>query len=252
MPQQKYQSIAKTNVIREKLARGEGSPFQTYRELTVGSGSLWFFIRYEMLTSLLGPLPGAAGYLLRKIFYRNLFHSVGKGLIIGRNVVIRHPGKIRLGNNVTIDDNSIIDGRGSGEQGIILEDNVLINRNCMLLAKTGPIRIGRRTSIGSNSVIVSIAGVDVEESVLTAGGLYISAGNYQFDDLARPVMDQQAYSSGPIRIGSGSWLGTRVTVLDGVSVGKGAVIGACSMVNSEIPAFGIAVGTPAKVIRMRR
>jgi len=249
---QQGRTIAKTNVIREKLARGEGSPFQTYRALTVGEGSLWSFIRYEILTTLLGPLPGAAGYLLRKIFYRKLFKSVGNGLIIGRNVVIRHPGRISIGANVTIDDNSIIDGRGSGRQGIVLDDNVLINRNCMILAKTGPIHIGRKTSIGSNSVIVSIAGVKIGQSVLTAGGLYISAGSYRFDNPDIPVMEHDAWSTGPVEIGDGAWMGTRVTLLDGVRVGRGAVVGACSMVNSEIPAFGIAVGTPAKVIRMRR
>jgi len=251
--EQHGKTIAKTNVIRAKLASGEGSPFQTYKALTVGAScSLWAFIRYEILTSLLGPLPGAAGYLLRKIFYRKLFAGVGRGLIIGRNVVIRHPGRIRLGNNVTIDDNTIIDGRGAGAAGVVLEDNVLVNRNCMILAKTGPIRIGKKTSIGSNSVIVSISGVSIGESVLTAGGLYISAGAYRFDDPDIPVMDHDAYSTGPVEIGDGAWMGTRVTVLDGVRIGEGAVVGACSMVNKELPPFAVAVGTPARVVRSRR
>jgi len=86
---------------------------------------------------------------------------------------------------------------------------------------------------------------------LTAGGLYISAGAYRFDNPEIPVMEHDAYSTGPVVIGSGSWMGTRVTVLDGVSIGEGAVVGACSMVNASLPSFAIAVGTPAKVIRMR-
>ncbi len=252
MSVQETKTIPKTNVIREKLASGEGSPYQTYKALTIGNGSLWSFVRYEILTSFLGPLPGAAGYLLRKILYKKLFKKVGRGLIIGRNVVIRHPDKIRIGNNVTIDDNSVIDGRGSGNEGIVFEDNVLVNRNCMILAKTGPIRIGKRSSIGSNSVIVSISGVRIGESVLTAGGMYISAGSYRFDDPNIPVMDQDAYSSGPVEIGPGAWMGTRVTILDGVTVGSGAIVGACSMVNKDIPPFAIVVGTPAKIIRMRK
>jgi len=158
-------TIAKTDVIRQKLASGKGSPFQTYRALTLGEGSLWSFVRYELLTSLLGPVPGAAGFLLRRILYKKLFKSVGRGLIIGRNVVIRHPGKISFGDNVTVDDNSIVDGRGAGEDGIVFEDNVLINRNCMILAKAGMIRIGCKTSIGSNSVIVSMSGVKIGKSV---------------------------------------------------------------------------------------
>ncbi len=252
MSEQQGKTIEKTNVIREKLARGEGSPFRTYKALTVGGGSLWSFIRYEILTSLLGPLPGALGYLLRKIFYKKMFKMVGNGLIIGRNVVVRHPGKISIGNNVTIDDNTIIDGRGSGAAGVVLEDNVLVNRNCMILAKAGPVRIGKKASIGSNSVIVSISGVSIGESVLTAGGLYISAGSYRFDNPEIPIMEHDAYSTGPVEIGDGAWMGTRVTILDGVRIGKGAVVGACSMVNKEIPSFAVAIGTPAKVVRTRK
>ncbi|MEA3230208.1 MAG: DapH/DapD/GlmU-related protein [Thermodesulfobacteriota bacterium] len=243
--------IHKASIIREKLAQGEASPFQTYRDLTVGKESFSHFVRYEIITSLLGSFPGAAGYLLRKIFYKNLFKHIGKGLIIGRNVVIRHPGKISIGDNVAIDDNCILDGRGSGKRGLRLEDNVLINRNCMILAKTGPIRIGKRSSIGSNSVIVSMSGVDIGEAVLTAGGCYISAGTYQFEALDMPVMDQDVYSSGPVTIGANSWLGTRVTILDGVSIGNGAVIGAGALVNKDIPTHAVAIGTPAKVVRMR-
>jgi acetyltransferase-like isoleucine patch superfamily enzyme len=243
--------IGKESNVRQQLAKGRISPIKTYMHLTVGSESFWFFLRYELLLFLLGFIPGAMGYFLRKVFYRNLFGSMGKGIIIGRNLTIRHPRKIFIGNNVTIDDNCVLDGRGSEKIGIEIGDDVLINRNCMLLAKNGPIQIGKRSSIGSNSVIVSMSGVEIGESVLTAGGVYLSAGSYQFGDLDRPIIDQETYSSGPIVIGNWSWIGTRVTILDGVSIGKGSVVGACSMVNSEIPPFAVAVGTPARVVRIR-
>jgi len=220
-------------------------------ELTFGQNRLIRFILYELLTSVLGPMPSALGYFLRKIFYPKLFQYVGRGLIIGRNVVIRHPHRIRIGDNVTIDDNCIIDGRGAGQDGVVLEDNVLINRNCMILAKNGPIRLGKRTSLGSNSVIVSMDGVDVGEAVLTAGGCYLSAGAFSFDETSRPVMDQEAYSMGPIHIGDNAWLGTRVTVLDGVTIGAGAIIGAGALVIKNIPSNAVAFGVPAKVVRMR-
>lgn len=244
-------TIDRPSIIRQKLANGQASPFKTYVDLTVGREGAAHFISYEILTSVLGPMPGGLGYLLRKLLYPRLFAKVGRGLIIGRNVVIRHPRKIVLGDNVTIDDNSILDGRGAGEGKLILEDSVLINRNCMILAKSGPIRIGRRSSLGSNSVIVSMDGVELGEAVLTAGGCCISAGAYQFEDTGKAVMDQEAYTSGPIRIGANAWLGTRVTILDGVQIGQGAVIGAATLVVKDIPANAVAVGVPAKVVRMR-
>jgi acetyltransferase-like isoleucine patch superfamily enzyme len=218
-------------------------------DLTVGEVEFFHFLMYEILTFFLGPLPGGAGFFLRKKFYPRLFRNVGKGLIIGRNVVIRHPDKITLGDNVTIDDNCLLDARGAGPNGMVLEDGVIINRNCMIQAKSGPIRIGRRTSLGSNSVVVSLGGIDFGEAVLAAGGIYISAGGYNFDDPEVPIMDQGAYTKGPITIGARSWLGTCAIVLDGVKIGAGAVIGAGSVVTKDISENSVAVGVPAKVIK---
>ena len=243
--------IDDSKIIREKLAAAGKSPFKTYKELTVGEVSLLQFIIYEFLTFFLGPMPGGAGFFLRKTFYPRLFKKVGKGLILGRNVVIRHPGNIIIGNNVTIDDNCLIDAKGACLDGFVIEDNVIINRNCMIQAKNGSIRIGHRTSLGSNSVVVSFDGVDIGEAVLTAGGIYISAGLYHFGEISKPVMDQGAYTKGPIRIGRGAWFGTQVSILDGVTIGDGAIIGAGAVVNKDIPANVIAFGVPAKVIRSR-
>ena len=244
-------AIDANSLIREKLSKGEKSPFRTYMELTVGRASFSRFLLYELLTTLLGPVPGGIGFYLRKKYYPLLLKKAGSGLIIGRNVVIRHPHKIELGRNVTIDDYCVIDGRGAGNGGVIVEDNVLINRNCMVLAKAGPIRLGKRTSIGSNSVIVSMDGVELGEAVLTAAGCYISTGSYLFDDVNKAVMDHKVYTAGPVRIGDHVWLGTRVTILDGVSIGRGAVIGAGALVVKNVPENSIAFGVPAKVVRKR-
>lgn len=243
--------INKTDIIRDKISKSQSSPLKVYRELTVGKTGFLKFLYYELVTFILGPMPGGLGFFLRKKFYPRLFRKVGRGLILGRNVVIRHPQNIIIGDFVTIDDNCLIDGRGAGESGLVFEDQVIINRNCMIQAKTGHIKLGKRTSIGSNSVIVSMSGVEIEEALLTAGNCYISAGVYAFDDLSVPIMDQMAYSKGPIKIGRNSWFGTGVTVLDGVTIGEGVVIGASSVVNKNIPDFAIAFGTPAKVYKIR-
>lgn len=237
--------------FREYLKESRGSPIRTYRDLAVGNGSVPHFFLYELLTCLLGPLPGGGGLLLRKIFYPGLFQNGGTGLIIGRNVVFRHPEKISIGNNVTIDDNCLVDARGAGAEGIVLEEEVIINRNCIIQARSGPIRMGHGTSLGSNSVVVSWCGIDIGEKVLAAGGIYISAGAYHFDDPAIAVMDQGSYTKGPIHIGGGCWLGTRAVILDGVNIGDGAVIGAGAVVTKDLPEYSIAAGVPAKIKKTR-
>ena len=243
--------IDKNKIIREKLLQAQISPLRTYMDLTVGPVSWPHFLLYEFLTSLLGPIPGGLGFLLRKRLYRHLFKRTGHGLIIGRSVVIRHPSRIELGNNVTIDDNSLVDGRGAGDTGVVMEDGVIVNRNCMIQAKAGAIRLGRRTTIGSNSVIVSLAGVELGDSVLVAGGCYISAGAYHTDDTGRAIMDQGAYSKGPIKIGDHVWIGTGAIILDGITVGRGAIIGAGAVVTKDVSKEAIVAGVPARVIGNR-
>ncbi|WP_275260990.1 acyltransferase [Nitrosococcus halophilus] len=240
--------IDKNQVIRERLLQARSSPAKAYMDLTVGDVGLRRFLVYEFLTTILGSMPGGFGFLVRKKFYPRLFKNVGNGLILGRNVTIRHPHKITLGNNVTVDDNSVLEGRG---EGVVLEDSVVINRNSMLLAKTGPIYLGSRTTIGCNCVLASLGGIELGESVLVAGGCYMSGGDYHMGDTSRVIMDQGAYSKGPIRIGDNVWIGTGAILLDGVTVGTGAVIGAGAVVTRDIPENVIAVGVPARVIRSR-
>jgi acetyltransferase-like isoleucine patch superfamily enzyme len=156
-----------------------------------------------------------------------------------------------LGDDVTVDDYVLLDGRGASADGVRLEAGVMINRGCMVLAKHGDIRIGEKTTIGANSVIVSMDGVDIGAKVMFAGGCYISTGSYHVDESPGPIMDQTAYSDGPVVIGDGAWLGTGTIVLDAAKIGDDSVIGAGALVTDSIPANSIAIGTPAKVRRAR-
>jgi acetyltransferase-like isoleucine patch superfamily enzyme len=242
-------NIEKEQIVRNKLAQAAKSPLRTYKELTVGDASWSHLAYYELVNMLFGSLPGAAGFLLRKKAFPRLLRELGSGAILGRNIVIRHGRAISVGTNVTVDDNCLIDGRGAGEAGIRLGDGVIINRNCMLQAKSGPITIGARTTIGSNSVVVSLGGIHMGEAVLIAGGVYISAGAYRIDDADKAIMDQAAYTHGPISIGDHAWIGTGAILLDGIRVGRGAVIGAGAVVTSDVPERTVVAGVPARVLR---
>jgi acetyltransferase-like isoleucine patch superfamily enzyme len=81
-----------------------------------------------------------------------------------------------------------------------------------------------------------------------------SCGFYPYNHGIEPgavIMDQPLESTGGIFIGDGAWLGYRVTVLQNVTIGAGAVIAAGSVVSRDIPANAIAAGVPAKVLRYR-
>jgi acetyltransferase-like isoleucine patch superfamily enzyme len=239
--------ISKALLARQKLADARSSPFKGYVELTAGNVGLGRFALYELLTFVCGPMPGGLGLLLRRKLYPWLFRQSGRGLVLGRSLVLRHPDSIELGNHVVIDDNSLVDGRA----GIRLDDGVIINRNCSLKAKTGPIRVGRRTTIGANSVIVSLTGVEIGEAVIIAGGCHLSAGGYDIDQSGRALLDGGVLSKGPIKIGNDVWVGTGAIILDGINVGDHAVVAAGAVVTSDVPERAVVAGVPAKVLRRR-
>jgi acetyltransferase-like isoleucine patch superfamily enzyme len=86
----------------------------------------------------------------------------------------------------------------------------------------------------------------------TSIGEYTSIRDYdhEFDDLSRPIKDQ-GYKGKPIDIGKDCWIGRGCMITSGVRIGEGAVVGANSVVTHDIPAFSVAVGAPARVLRKR-
>lgn len=238
--------------IRRILSDPRRSPYRTYRELTVGDRGFLGFLAYETVTSVLGPIPGALGILMRRKIYPRFFRRCGKGLVIGRNCTFRHPSRMSFGNNVTIDENTLLDARGAKGNGFVFGNGVIVNRNTIVQSKNGDVEIGDSVSIGANSTVVSWSGIRIGDHALIAGGCCISAGRFDFDDLSKNISEQDGYSTGPIVVDENVWIATRVTILDGVRIGKGSVISAGSVVTGNIPPWSVAHGNPAKVVFTRR
>jgi acetyltransferase-like isoleucine patch superfamily enzyme len=91
--------------------------------------------------------------------------------------------------------------------------------------------------------------VEIGEHCMFANGCFITDGNHRFDDPSRPVPWQGFTSKGPTRIGANVWCGANVVITSGVTIGERCVIGANSVVTTDLPAFSIAAGAPARVLR---
>lgn len=237
--------VEKTPLARQ-LHESGGSALDRYRAKVLGEVTSWALLGYEARILLFSDVPGGLGYFLRKRFFGPLFRSVGSGPILGRAVVLRHPGRISLGNRVAIDDFTLLDAGGAGEAGIRIGDDVIVSRNCVIQGKTGPVAIGNRTDIGCNTVLSSVSGIEIGEAVLVAAACYIGGARYVTERRGIPFMDQGVYSRGPIAIGDGSWLGANVTVLDGVRIGAGCVVGAGAVVTRDVPDGFSVAGIPAR------
>lgn len=223
-----------------------------YRELFLGKVSLLYFIKYEVIITLFTSFPGALGYAFRKIFFRKLFKKIGRNVVFGKNMTIRHPKKIEIGDNVVFDDNSVIDAKGKGNTGIRIGNNVLIGRNSIISCKGGNIEIGDFSNIGPDNIIISESAIKIGKYVFTSGKLYmIAGGNHSFDRRDIPIWLQPSVSKGGIVIDDDVWIGASSTVLDGVKIGKGAIIGAATLVHKRIKAYSVSLGVPAQFVKMR-
>ena len=229
------------------------SAVRRYQRVVVGSDSTLFLVQYELLTGLLGGFPGALGLFLRQKLYPSLLAACGKGTVFGAGLTLRHPRRIRLGRRVVISDGCVLDARGDRDAGITIGDNVVLGANTRIVCKDGHVSIGSGTGIGSGSSISAIAGnvADIGKDCLIAPFSYIGGVSYNFDRTDIPIAQQGHAPKGGVRVGDNVWLGTRATLLDGSTVGRDAIIAAGAIVTGEVPSFGIAMGVPARVVRLR-
>jgi acetyltransferase-like isoleucine patch superfamily enzyme len=238
-------------VIQRELADEGRSKAARYADLVVGRRGIGAFLKYELVTLLSANVPGALGLALRARLYPWLLGRVGRGATFGSHVVLRHPHKIALGDGVVIDDGCCLDAKGTDNRGIVVGDGVFIGRNTILSCKNGDIVIGDHANIGFNVEVFSAARVTIGRNVLIAAYTYLVGGDHLYDRVDIPVLYQGRTARG-IEVGDNVWLGAHVVVTDGARIGRDAIIGAGAVVVGEIPAFAVAAGVPARVIRDRR
>ena len=98
-------------------------------------------------------------------------------------------------------------------------------------------------------MVASVELVEIGDDCMFANGCFVTDGAHRFDDPALPVPWQGFTTKGPTRIGDNVWCGANVVVTSGVTIGERCVIGANSVVTRDIPAFSVAAGIPARVLR---
>jgi serine acetyltransferase len=236
--------------IQDALGDDGRSPLRKYQDVVVGNRSLLRLFLHEAVVTTTSWIPGALGLVLRRITYRWLLGSMGRGVTFGHGVVLRHPMKIHLGDGVVVDDLVLLDAKGHSNSGIHVGRGGFLGRGTILSCKDGDIRLGDHANIGFNCEIFSGSTVTVGKHALFAAYTYLVGGGHDFEHAGVPVIEQARRSRG-ITLGDNVWLGTGAKVLDGVTIGSGAVVGANAVVTSDLPDGAVAVGVPARVVRTR-
>lgn len=238
--------------IRIVRRGGMRENFWQYIERVTGQRSLRKFIWQGSVLTLLSGLPTIWATILRGQIYKKVLGSVGSSCFIEKNVRFQVPLRIFLGDRVFIGENSYLNPLNLGSE-IRIEDDVQIARDCILKAslrsRNGKICVREGAVLNTRTFLYG-ENIEIGKNSLLGPGVHLITGTHIFKDTSVPIKFQDSEHK-KIEIGDDVWLGALVVVLNGITIGKGSVVGAGSVVTKDIPEYSIAVGVPAKVIKKR-
>lgn len=222
---------------------------QSYKSFMVGEKNWLFLFKFELLMLLFGSLPGGLGFLTRLLTFPALFQRCGRNVIFGRNLNLFVPSSISLGKRVIIEDYVTMNAK-TGK--INLDDGVFISKYCYLNSHPdGYIDIGPGSGLGLNTIVHGGGGVKIGRDVMVSPQCYIISQTYNFSNTKIPIK-MQGIKKASVKIEDDVWIGAGTKILPGVTVGKGAIVGAASLVTHDIPPYSISYGIPARVQRKRQ
>ena len=163
---------------------------------------------------------------------KDTFNYFGKGSTIMKPFLQLSGCKsIKVGSNTTILSNARLAVFGNSNK-----INIVIGDNCYI-------------GFGFSALASADAIIDIGDNVLFASNVLVTNENHGIDPESNvPYMDQKL-SAKDVKIGNGCWIGEKVCILPGVSIGEKCIIGAGSIVTKTIPSYSIAAGNPARILK---
>jgi len=162
---------------------------------------------------------------------RGAFGAFGARSTIQRPVRLRGEGNIEIGSQVFV-------GAGSWLQTMPVDG-----------CAAPRLVIGDRTTFTGHCVVVAAQEVRFGRAVLLARNVYVSDHHHHYRGHDQPILAQGLDGIAPVLIDDGAWLGQNVVICAGVTVGKGAVVAANSVVKADVPDRCMAAGAPARIVK---
>jgi acetyltransferase-like isoleucine patch superfamily enzyme len=188
--------------------------------------------------------------------FRRIGFKRGRGItMLGRHVALRNKRYISVGRNFIAEDYAEI--QGLSRHGITFGDRVSVGRFAMIRPSSyygGPagegLSVGNNSNIGAYCYIGCSGLIRIGDNVMMSPRVSLYAENHNFADTMRPMKDQ-GVTREPIIIEDDCWIAAHSIVLAGVTIGRGSIVAAGSVVTKDVPAYSIVAGSPARVIRSR-
>lgn len=177
--------------------------------------------------------------MLYTLWIRNFFGEVGDMCRFRYPLRLQGGGshRIRIGDRTNISSNSVLGSWERYGKDEHFDPEIIIGKDC---------------KIGEYCHITAIKKITIGDGLLTGRFVYIgdnAHGRLSLEEADIPPVQRQLTSKGEIKIGRNVWLGDKVTILGGVSIGDNVIIGAGSIVTHDIPSNCMAAGMPAKVLK---
>lgn len=192
--------------------------------------------------------------LLRGAVLRLRGATAGERFGVGRHVQVWYPSCLSVGHDVTIFDGAYIRSARPGTVCIGSKTNIHMGfwLDCGGEQDTaGFLRVGHHCLLQPYATMNAAgAGITIGNHVLFGQMVSVHAGNHLFDDPERLIMEQGTVHQGVV-IEDDCWIGAKATILDGVTIGRGSVVGAGAVVTTSLPPLSVAAGVPARILRTR-
>ncbi|WP_413174004.1 acyltransferase [Anabaena azotica] len=204
------------------------------------------------LTTLLANMPKIFfGTSFRRLLYPPIFSQFGRAIDIEPDVKFYGTANIEIGDRVKLNSGVRLNALGDKNNRISIGSGTTLERGVDLgTLENSSIVIGENTYIGLYTCITGYGNIKIGKKCLIAAHCGIYGNGHIFADSQLAIADQEVTKKG-ITIEDDCWLGHGVTVIDGITIARGSVIGAGAVVTRNIPPYSIAVGVPARVIAQR-
>jgi maltose O-acetyltransferase len=195
-------------------------------------------------------IPGIVSFIADVLIFprRSIYAAALRGLVLSplmrgpcrvrfvmKGVTFEDPGRVFLDTDVVVQEGVWVRG------GLTMGPKAQIGRECVI---QGPVTIGGSTMVSHRSEILAQTSIGSNCSI-GPGVKFLSMAH----ELGSENLRAGNFFSKPIRVGDGAWVGAYSVVLGGVTIGKGAVVGAGSLVTKDVPDNHLAMGHPAKVVK---
>ena len=195
-------------------------------------------------------------FALRGLWEKCFMGKSSGWVLVGKQVSIRYAGYLEAGKQLIIEDYAEINARST--QKIILGNRVTIGKYAIIRpgnlygGEPGEgLRVGDHSNIGPYSYIGCSGFISIGNNVMISPRVSIYAENHVFDSPDATIKSQGVKRESVV-IEDDCWIAANSILLAGVTIGKGSVVAAGSVVTQDVPPYSVVAGVPARIIKNRR